>query len=346
MAKLADQGDQDAVIGFKTVLEKCRVFARMSPEHKTLLVERMQELGYLIGMCGDGANDCGALKSADIGISLSEEESSIAAPFTSKVSNISCVITVLREGRCALTTSTQCFKFMFLYSTIQFITVSMLYSMGSGLTNNQFVTFDMITMLPLAITMSKTGPYHKLSKRHPTASLMSVAVLTSVIGQTALETLAQVITYFIASDMNFFKQNDYKAGHPITEFFHCDPNTVLFLISWVEYEVVCFVFNIGKPWKKPMYTNFWFTILLVFLFAFTFTTILFPPEFIKDLYDLTYMPGYFRGTLVGICVCYFIAAFLFEKYIVHMADAYYRKRRQEKKHAAKVRDLSAKKNLD
>ena len=56
-------------------------------------------------MCGDGANDCGALKTADIGISLSEAEASIAAPFTSKIQNISCVIKVLREGRCSLVTS-------------------------------------------------------------------------------------------------------------------------------------------------------------------------------------------------------------------------------------------------
>ena len=56
-------------------------------------------------MCGDGANDCGALKQADVGLSLSEAEASIAAPFTSSVSNISCVIDLLREGRCAMTTS-------------------------------------------------------------------------------------------------------------------------------------------------------------------------------------------------------------------------------------------------
>lgn len=56
-------------------------------------------------MCGDGANDCGALKAADIGISLSDAEASIAAPFTSKVQNISCVVKLLREGRASLVTS-------------------------------------------------------------------------------------------------------------------------------------------------------------------------------------------------------------------------------------------------
>ena len=68
----------------KQVLYKAQIYARMSPDDKAKLVEQLQiNVKAEVGMCGDGANDCGALKQADIGISLSEAEASIAAPFTS-----------------------------------------------------------------------------------------------------------------------------------------------------------------------------------------------------------------------------------------------------------------------
>ena len=79
----------------------------MSPDNKADLIESLQsDLNINCGMCGDGANDCGALKAAAAGISLSEAEASIAAPFTSKIQDISCVITLLREGKASLVTTT------------------------------------------------------------------------------------------------------------------------------------------------------------------------------------------------------------------------------------------------
>lgn len=121
---------------FKSVIKKAQVFARMSPDDKAFLVESLQEVvEHSIGMCGDGANDCGALKVADVGLSLSEAEASIAAPFTSQVQNISCVVTLLREGRAAMITSFQAFKFIELYSLIQFFSVVMLYSCNANLTD-------------------------------------------------------------------------------------------------------------------------------------------------------------------------------------------------------------------
>ena len=97
------------------MLVKTQIFARMSPDEKNEVVERLQSLGYTVLMCGDGANDCAALKAADVGISLSEAEASVAAPFTSHIPDISCVLDVIKEGRSALVTSFSCFKYMLVH---------------------------------------------------------------------------------------------------------------------------------------------------------------------------------------------------------------------------------------
>jgi cation-transporting ATPase 13A2 len=46
----------------------------MHPDQKASLIAEYQLMGLYCGMCGDGANDCGALKTAHVGVSLSEAE--------------------------------------------------------------------------------------------------------------------------------------------------------------------------------------------------------------------------------------------------------------------------------
>jgi cation-transporting P-type ATPase 13A2 len=84
------------------MLIKGQIFARMSPDEKHELVEKLQSLEYCVGFCGDGANDCGALKAADVGVSLSEAEASVAAPFTSRSFEISCVVQLIRYSICPI----------------------------------------------------------------------------------------------------------------------------------------------------------------------------------------------------------------------------------------------------
>ena len=172
-----------------------QVFARMSPDEKHELVEKLQSIDYCCGFCGDGANDCGALKAADVGISLSEAEASVAAPFTSRNFDISCVPEVIREGRAALVTSFSCFKYMSLYSAIQFCSVSFLYASASNLGDFQFLFIDLLLILPIAIFMGWTGAYPVLAKKRPTASLISRKVLTPLLGQIALCVLIQAVGF-------------------------------------------------------------------------------------------------------------------------------------------------------
>ena len=52
----------------QNILISTSVYARMSPVQKIMLIEDLKQIGYSVGMCGDGANDCGALRVANAGI--------------------------------------------------------------------------------------------------------------------------------------------------------------------------------------------------------------------------------------------------------------------------------------
>ena len=54
----------------KTILAHFKVFARMKPDEKETVIECLHSIDKLCLMCGDGANDVGALKQADVGVAL------------------------------------------------------------------------------------------------------------------------------------------------------------------------------------------------------------------------------------------------------------------------------------
>mmetsp|Transcript_36366 Transcript_36366/g.87831 ORF Transcript_36366/g.87831 Transcript_36366/m.87831 type:complete len:1595 (+) Transcript_36366:153-4937(+) len=54
----------------KSVLGYIKVFARMTPDAKETVIECLHSVDSLCLMCGDGANDVGALKGADVGVAL------------------------------------------------------------------------------------------------------------------------------------------------------------------------------------------------------------------------------------------------------------------------------------
>ncbi len=51
---------------YEKILVNGTIYARMSPDNKAQLVEDLISLDYCVSMCGDGANDCGALKAGEL----------------------------------------------------------------------------------------------------------------------------------------------------------------------------------------------------------------------------------------------------------------------------------------
>lgn len=52
------------------ILNSTSVIARASPDQKTQVLTRLRDSGKVTLMCGDGTNDVGALKHADVGIAV------------------------------------------------------------------------------------------------------------------------------------------------------------------------------------------------------------------------------------------------------------------------------------
>uniref|UniRef100_A0A8C2Z5P3 ATPase cation transporting 13A2 n=1 Tax=Cyclopterus lumpus TaxID=8103 RepID=A0A8C2Z5P3_CYCLU len=235
------------------VLLRATVFARMAPDQKTQLVKELQKLNYRVGMCGDGANDCGALRAADVGVSLSEAEASVASPFTSKTENISCVPLLIREGRCSLITSFSLFKYMALYSFIQFCSVLLLYTVKTNIGDLQFLYCDLVLTTLLAIVMGGGGPSEELHPGRPSASLLALPVLGSLLIHACLIVVGQLAAFFITTSQDWyvpFNSTLFGAANlPNME------NTSVFSLSALQFIIMAVVVTKGYPHKKPLFYN-------------------------------------------------------------------------------------------
>jgi cation-transporting ATPase 13A1 len=256
---------------------KYSIFGRADPKHKELIIKKYQSFGYHTMMVGDGTNDVGALKAADVGIAMLESaeeipiaqenkppmnflekmkaeaaslesirpgDASMAAPFTVKSNSLKSIVDIIQQGRSSLVTTIQMYKILALNSIISAFFYMFVDVIGIKFSDPQMVSIGVLSSIAFtAITQPKA--LNTISKQKPITSIFSLYILSSILSQSIIQ---------ISSLFLIYKRIPGPKAIA-TSFEPSVMNTVLFIVSSIQTVSTLLVNYIGRPFREDLHEN-------------------------------------------------------------------------------------------
>jgi magnesium-transporting ATPase (P-type) len=200
--------------------DKVKVFARISPENKALIVRRHREreqailkerkglarlLGdcsFKVGMVGDGANDLIAIKEADVGMGISSSDAVYSASFA--IGELSQIIQIVLESK---NTERQINEMAKYYGITQFLSIVntvILTEDCAYFTSLELIYKNFINTLLITVCFCMCRPSRKLSKPIPNSNFLDLENHLVFWGNLLICTVGLVVAYIqYASSADF-----------------------------------------------------------------------------------------------------------------------------------------------
>ena len=198
-AELDKMSEQDLA----GVVDKVNVCCRVSPQHKTKIVDAFKAKGYVVAMTGDGVNDAPALKRANIGVAMGITGTDVTKETADMVltdDNYASIVSAIEEGRIIYSNIR---KFVFFLvacnvGEILIIFLSMLAGLPIPLSPIQLLLLNLVTdgAPALALGLEKGEPDIMRRPPRPTAEpVINRDMRLSIIVIALADTVAVLLSF-------------------------------------------------------------------------------------------------------------------------------------------------------
>ncbi|KAI8072590.1 PMCA-type calcium-translocating P-type ATPase [Gongronella butleri] len=198
------------------ILPRLQVLARSSPEDKQILVGRLQELGDIVAVTGDGTNDGPALKLADVGFSMGIAGTEVAKEASSIIlmdDNFSSIVKAIMWGRCVNDAVKKFLEFQLTVNVtaviLTFISAVVSDNQKSVLTAVQLLWVNLIMDTFAALALATDPPTIELLHRAPeprSSPLITFTMWKMIIGQSIFQVIVTLVLLY--SDILAYDSED------------------------------------------------------------------------------------------------------------------------------------------
>jgi cation-transporting ATPase 13A1 len=177
-------------------------------------------------------------------------DASVAAPFTSKLANVSAITNIVRQGRCTLVATIQMYKILALNCLISAYSLSVLYLAGIKFGDGQATISGMLLSVCF-LSISRARAVDKLSKERPQPGIFNKYIMGSILGQFAIH----IITLLYITD-EVYKLEPRESNIDLeAEFKPSLLNTAIYLLQLAQ-QISTFAVNYqGRPFREGITEN-------------------------------------------------------------------------------------------
>ncbi|MBP2020087.1 Ca2+-transporting ATPase [Symbiobacterium terraclitae] len=245
-------------------VQECRVFARVSPQHKLQIVRALKALGEVVAMTGDGVNDAPAVKEADIGIAMGRTGTDVTKEASAMIladDNYATIVAAVEEGRGIYDNIRKFIRYLLSCNTGEVLTMFLaaIMRMPLPLLPIQILFVNLVTdgLPAMALGVDPTDPdVMRRPPRRPDEGVFARRLGIKVLGRGVLIGLGTLTAFLIA----FFALPGTPGVAPYDDPAILGPARTMALATLVCAQLI-HVFDCRSErraiWETPLSSNPW-----------------------------------------------------------------------------------------